>query len=107
MKTIKLIGSLDLDLLKLNLKEGDIVSARPDPNSKVGAMWFQVEHTDCVVWPQNYVIISTCSWCGKQFEGKGFLKKSNSSKTFCSDACHSSDYEQYHDNFMSDADPGL
>lgn len=112
MKTIKLKGQLDSELLSIGLKEGDIVHADPDTFGKKGAMYFNKLHNgfthSCVVWPDNYVILNQkCSWCGKNFEGTGFTSGEIVKKVFCSDVCHRSDYEHYHDNCFSDADPGL
>jgi hypothetical protein len=58
MANIKLTGNLDLDLLRIGYKEGDIVTAYPDLQSKVGAMYFTKGPYDCVVWPENYEIVN-------------------------------------------------
>ncbi len=59
---IKLKGNLDFDLKKIGLKSGDEVFATPVFNSKVGAMYFQSVYNgfscNCVVWPENYDILS-------------------------------------------------
>jgi len=111
MKTLKLKGELDSELKAIGLKAGDTVHAEADRVGKTGAMYFTKMYRgtkyECVVWPQNYVMLSQCSWCGKMFEGIGFSATPGSVKIFCSDSCHKSDYEQNHDNFFSDADSGL
>lgn len=58
MTKIKLRGELDIDLVRLGLKEGDEVNAEIS-NEKSGAAYFSVFYTitvDCVVWPENYEI---------------------------------------------------
>lgn len=61
MAKIKLKGNLDSDLIKLGLKEGDIIIAFPDSISTVGAMNFERVYNgftqNCVVWPQNYELV--------------------------------------------------
>lgn len=112
MTLIKLKGALHPEILTLGFKEGDVVNATSDTVGKKGAMYFEKTipggvNQNCVVWPDNYTILRSCSWCGKQFEGDGLSDGRIISKRFCSFSCHQCDYEHYHDNFMSDADPGL
>ncbi|KAF0195493.1 MAG: hypothetical protein FD166_2944 [Bacteroidetes bacterium] len=59
--TIQLKGDLDIELLGLGCRVGDIIEVRPDPVSKVGAMNFTKSKSGitchCVVWPVNYTIV--------------------------------------------------
>lgn len=60
MQTIKLKGKLDLDLMLLGLKTGDIIKAPKQTNSN-GAIYFIYNlhgwNYDCVVYQENYEII--------------------------------------------------
>jgi hypothetical protein len=55
---IKLKGQIDLDLLRIEFKPGDVVDAEPDMVGTTGAMYFmrifKGTMYDCVVWPENY-----------------------------------------------------
>ncbi|MEI8047219.1 MAG: hypothetical protein WCI92_07555 [Bacteroidota bacterium] len=59
---IKLIGDLDSELTALGCKEGDILNAEKCPVSTVGAVYFEIykfgSKYDCVVWPENYQVIT-------------------------------------------------
>lgn len=60
-----------------------------------------------VAMEHNYRIQRKCDWCGKNFDYSEYISGDVVKKRFCSDACHRSDFEQFHDNLFSDADPGL
>ena len=58
---IRLKGSLDLDLLRLGLKSGDIIEDHTNPLD-TGAIYFTIRGAsvwdqECVVWKENYDII--------------------------------------------------
>lgn len=60
MQTIKLKGKLDLDLMLLGLRTGDIIKV-PEQTNKNGAIFFEYHlhgwKYDCVVYQENYEII--------------------------------------------------
>lgn len=59
MATIKLKGTLDLELTRLGLKSGDIIRNAIFSKSNK-AMYFNVFYVinnECVVYPENYEII--------------------------------------------------
>lgn len=56
---IKLTGALPTRLKDLNLKPGDKFDAEPAPNTKLGAVQFNVEVDDefhiVTVYPENFI----------------------------------------------------
>jgi hypothetical protein len=60
---IKLKGHLDLDLIRIGLKSGDIIrNAKADTVGTTGSVYFDHSYTinnDCVVWPENYDVIKS------------------------------------------------
>lgn len=56
---IKLVGALPERLRDLGIKPGDRFDAEPAPNTRLGAVRFNVEKDDefhiCTVWPENFV----------------------------------------------------
>jgi len=59
---IKLIGDLGYELTTFGIKSGDIVDAVSSEGSKCGQMYFnmhiQGSTQQCVVWPENYELIT-------------------------------------------------
>ena len=59
---IKLIGDLDFELIGLGIKAGDIVNAVSSEGSKSGQLYFNTHipgsTQNCVVWPENYEVLS-------------------------------------------------
>jgi hypothetical protein len=60
---IQLKGYLDLDLIRIGLKPGNIIrNAKADTVGTTGAVYFDHSYTinnECVVWPENYDVIKS------------------------------------------------
>ena len=48
-----------------------------------------------------------CDYCGKEIIGQPIIGGDMKEKRLCSYSCHKNDWELYHDNWFSDADPGM